>query len=165
MAGLSSSPCSFLCSWTSRQQVAALIAQWSHPKGKREEGLRKGKRKGENVFSPQYFTKQKHCALCSNPRKSARINLTSSTFMHSSGERWHEPTWGGWETFLRSQTFLTIKEIEKLLSCYNHRFKQWWPCFSREKVHQLYLPWLLRLPLQKAEELRGIHTVLESMKR
>ena len=128
-------------------------------------GIRKGKRKGENVFSPQYFTKQKHCALCSNPRKPARINLASSTSMYSAGERRHELTWGGWETFLRSQTFLAIKKIKWLLSCYNHHFKEWRTCFSRKKVHQLHLHLLLRIPLQKAEELRGIHTVLESVKK
>lgn len=39
-----------------------------------------GKRKGENVFPPQYFTKQKCCALHSHSGISARISWASSTY-------------------------------------------------------------------------------------
>lgn len=75
--------------------------------------------------------------------------MASSTPTYSSGERRHGPTWGGWEMFLRSQTFLAIEEIERLLPCYSHHFKEWRPCFSRKKVHQLHLHSLLRIPLQR----------------
>lgn len=50
---------------------------------------KKGK-KGEIVFSPQYFTKQKHYGPCRNPKKSSRINLASSTLVYYSEGRRHE---------------------------------------------------------------------------